>query len=99
MHRKITLSIFVLTAMLAGGCSNGSGETSMITEDNAKEIALSHASLTADQVTFIKSNIDTDDGRKHYEVEFYTPDNKEYDYEIDPYSGEILDFDYDAEAF
>ena len=76
MYRKITLSIFILTAILAGGCNNGSSETSMITEDNAKEIALSHAGLNADQVTFIKSNMDTDDGRKHYEVEFYKPDHK-----------------------
>ena len=97
MHRKITISIFILTAILAAGCSTDSSETSMITEDTAKEIALSHADLNSDQVTFIKSSLYTEDGQKRYDVEFYTPDNKEYDYEIDPYSGQILDFDYDSE--
>ena len=51
----------------------------------------------ANEVTFVKSGIDSEDGRKEYDVEFYTKDQKEYDYEIDPYSGEVLDYDYDAE--
>lgn len=78
---------------------NNSEETNMISEDEAKEIALSHAGLTADQVTFIKSGIDRDNGRINYDVEFYTNDRKEYDYEIDPYTGEVLDYDYDAEYY
>ena len=71
----------------------------MISEENARKIALSHAGLTAEQVTFIKSGIDRDNGRKNYDIEFYTHDQKEYDYEIDPYSGEVLDYDYDAEYY
>lgn len=76
---------------------NGSENGTMISEEKAKEIALAHAGLTADQVTFVKSGIDSEDGRKEYDVEFYTKDRKEYDYEIDAYSGEVLDYDYDAE--
>lgn len=74
-----------------------SEEGTMISEEKAKEIALAHAGLTADQVTFVKSGIDREDGRKEYDIEFYTKDRKEYDYEIDPYTGEVLNYDYDAE--
>ena len=60
---------------------------------------LSHAGLTADQVTFVRSKLDRDDGRLMYDVEFYTSDYKEYDYEIDAATGEILSYDYDAEGY
>lgn len=71
----------------------------LISEEEAKQIALAHAELTADQVTFIKSGIDREDGQVYYDVEFYTKDHKEYDYDIDPYTGEILDYDHDAEYY
>ena len=70
-----------------------------ITEDRAREIALENAGLSADQVTFIKSKLDYDDGRRVYDVEFYTSDYKEYDYEIDADTGEIYSYDYDAESY
>ena len=70
-----------------------------VTLEEAKEIALNHAGLTADGVTFIKGKLERDDGREKYEIEFYTSDFKEYDYEIDPQTGEILSYDYDAEQF
>lgn len=76
-----------------------STETAMITEEEAKAIALAHAGLKADQVTFLKSGLDYDDGMKVYDLEFYTQDQKEYDYDINPYTGEILDFDHDAEYY
>ena len=79
--------------------SNNDTHTSMITEEEAKLIALNHAGLTAEHVTFVKSGIDRDDGRENYDVEFYTEDHKEYDYKIDPYTGSVLDYDYDAEYY
>ncbi len=64
----------------------------------AKDIALEDADLREKDVTFVRTGADYDDGRKVYEIEFYT--NKgEYDYEIDAETGKILDFDYDAEAY
>lgn len=71
--------------------------TGYIGEAKAKEIALQHAGLTASQVTFLRAQLETDDGRRIYDVEFYTKDNKEYDYEIDAKTGTILNVDYDAE--
>lgn len=67
--------------------------TTMITEAEAQNIALTHAGLTIDQVTFTKRNLDKDDGKEKYEIEFHSTDWIEYDYDIDPYSGQILSFD------
>ena len=50
---------------------NNNNTNAKITSDKAKEIALNHANLSENQVTFIKSNIDYDDGMKAYDVEFY----------------------------
>lgn len=70
-----------------------------ITEEDAKNLALTHAGLTEAEVTFVKSGLDLENGRKVYDVEFYTKDFKEYDYEINAENGEIMDFDYDAEFY
>ena len=75
------------------------GQAAAVTEEQARETALSHAGLTADQVTFVRSKLDRDDGRLMYDVEFYTSDYKEYDYETDAATGEILSYDYDAEGY
>ena len=75
---------------------SGSGT---ITEDQARQIALDHAGLSASQVTFLKSRLDYDDGRQVYDVEFYSSDYTEYDYEIDAATGDILSYDSDAEGY
>lgn len=73
-----------------------------ITVEEAKTIALSHAGLTADAVTFVKAKQDYDDGRLVYEIEFVTTSGNgylEYDYEIEAATGSILSYDYDAESY
>nr|WP_302660662.1 PepSY domain-containing protein [uncultured Clostridium sp.] len=72
---------------------NNTGDISV---DKAKEIALSHAGLSADQVTFVQANMDFDDGIQKYEIEFYC-NGQEYDYEINSSNGQIIQFDYDME--
>ena len=74
-------------------------QTGALTAERAKEIALDHAGLSASQVTFIRAELDRDDGRLVYDVEFYTADYKEYDYEIDASTGAVLSYDYDAEHY
>ncbi len=74
-------------------------QNTIISVDEAKNIALNHAGLNSSSVKFVKANTDWDDGRRIYEIEFYTNDYKEYDYEIDAYSGDIVSFDYDAENY
>lgn len=89
-------------SVTGGNAENGAGgsaSTSTITDKEAKTRALAHAGLTSEQVTFLKSELDFENGRKIYEVEFYTVDGKEYDYEIDASTGEVVSYDYDAESF
>ncbi|HJB67320.1 MAG TPA: PepSY domain-containing protein [Candidatus Fournierella excrementigallinarum] len=72
---------------------------STLSAEDAKAKALAHAGLSSDSVTFIKAELDRDDGRLVYDVEFYTADYKEYDYEIDAATGEVVSYDYDAEDY
>ena len=68
----------------------------MIPLEDAKAIALEHAGLTEEEVTFIKSDLDKDFDDHNYDIEFYTEDRLEYDYEIDAYTGRILGYDLDG---
>ena len=79
----------------ASQSSSASGE--WIGEDAARQAALAHAGLADDgSVQFVHTELDRDDGRTVYEVEFWTG-SSEYDYEIDAVTGEVLHYDYDAE--
>ncbi|MBC8536489.1 PepSY domain-containing protein [Feifania hominis] len=71
----------------------------VISAETAKAKALAHAGLKAADVTFVKSKLEWDDGRRVYDVEFYTADYREYDYEIDAVTGSVLSFDYDADSY
>lgn len=72
-------------------------ETGMLTIEEAKAKALVDAGLIGVQVTFTKSELDYDNGRQVYEIEFYTQ-SYEYDYEIDAATGEIIDFSCDKKT-
>lgn len=71
----------------------------VITDEEAREIALNHAGMTSDQVTFIKTKLERDDGRLVYDIEFYSSDYAEYDYTIEAYTGYILSVDYDLKGY
>lgn len=105
-QKRMMLCALCLATLLCGGCTQQQTQTTegaasqteeMITADQAKELALTHAGLTKDQVTFARCDLDLEDGRQVYEVEFTAQDGKEYDYKIDSYTGEVLRYDYDAE--
>ena len=85
-------------------CGNQGGSMSgaSITVEQARQAALDHAGLTASQVTFIRSYLDYDDGRRVYDVEFIVSNGSgytEYDYEIDANTGLVLSYDRDAEYY
>ncbi|CDM67544.1 Hypothetical protein CM240_0377 [Clostridium bornimense] len=69
--------------------------TTSISVDQAKEIALKHANLSSNQVTFKKAELDFDDGIEKYEIEFYY-NNKEYNYDINSNTGDILKYEEDS---
>ena len=68
--------------------------TSNISIDKAKEIALNHAGLAANQVSFVKAEKDMDDGIVKYDIEFYY-NNREYNYEINANNGSIMSYEQD----
>lgn len=76
------------------GSANGTGGE--IGLDRAKEIALAHAQLGADDVRFVKTELDYDDGRMEYEIEFYYG-RIEYSYTVDAVTGDILEYDVDRD--
>lgn len=71
-----------------------SGQTGIITLDEAKKIALDHAGIKESDVRFVKTELDYDDGRAEYEIEFYFGQT-EYEFEIDASSGKILKSEID----
>jgi len=95
--KKIILVMCVIFAVSAVVC--GCSKANDIGEEKARELALADAGLVADEVTFIKSSLEFDDGKKLYNVEFYTPDYTEYDYEINAESGKIISKDKDIADF
>lgn len=64
----------------------------------AKQAALAHVGLKEEEVGFVHVQLEFDDGRWQYDVEFFK-DNTEYDYSIDALTGEILKYDHDTEHF
>lgn len=57
----------------------------------ALQAALDHANLTAADLTFSRVEMDFDDGKMLYEVEFFTMLG-EFEYEIDARTGAVLDW-------
>ena len=94
--RTLAIGTLTLTAALAVSIS-GIALAAQISKDRAEEIALSDAGVKEDDLIYIYSKQDRDDGRLVYDVEFVTDDYIEYDYEISVSTGEILGMDYDAE--
>jgi len=68
-----------------------------ISEEEAKDIALKDAGLTADAVTFTKCHKEMDDGVVKYEIEFRTSDGMEYGYDLRASDGMILEKDIDRD--
>ena len=67
-----------------------------ISQETARQIALARVDKTEDEVKFTKTQLDEEDGRTVYEIEFVC-DNVEYEFDIDASSGVILDFDADLD--
>lgn len=80
-----------------GQSGTGTANTSpsaKITLDEAKQIAVNHAGLSASAVSFRDTKLDFDGGRLVYEIEFISG-NQEYEYEISAQSGEVVKYDKD----
>ena len=67
----------------------GADSGTKLTKEEAENIALSHAGLTADAVTRLHTEYDVDDGVPEYDVDFHAG-GFEYDYEIHAETGAVL---------
>lgn len=78
---------------------NGDGKPdNLIMSDEALAKALDHAGVKAKNATLIANDLESDDGRYIYDIEFVVGD-KEYDYDIDAVTGKVLDWDFDIEGY
>lgn len=66
----------------------------LLTKEEAEKIALDHAGLSVDQVQRLRTELDYEQGKPEYEVDFRV-DRWEYDYDIDAQTGEIRSWDKD----
>ena len=66
----------------------------VLTQEEAEQIALKHAGLTADLVIGLHAGYEIEHGTPIYDVEFHHRE-WEYDYEIHADTGEILSFSKD----
>ena len=98
MKKISTLSILGIlgATVLSGSLMTFAANSSYIGIEKAKAIALKDAKVI--DVTFVKVKLDTEDGVKVYDVEFYKG-NVEYDYEIDAITGKIREKDLDIENY
>ncbi len=80
----------------SGNSSSGSSSSSGISVDEAKQIALNRAGLSASEVTFTKAMKEKDDGITVYEIEFYKGAT-EYECTINASTGAILEYDVDVD--
>ena len=103
--KKIALATIILVACISLiGCNksstpnNQNSNNNKITMEQAHEIALKHAKLTSDQVSFIKTDTELENGIEVYNIEF-SYENKEYDYKINSANGEIVEYDSDIEDY
>ena len=74
--------------------NSNNSSNSYISQDKAKSIAFKHANVGSSSVKNIKIELDTEDGKAVYKVEF-SSNAFEYEYEIDARSGKIIDYEKD----
>lgn len=64
----------------------------LLTREEAEAVALQHAGFTADQVVYLRTEYEIDDGVPQYQVEFRRG-SWEYSYAIHADTGAILSFE------
>ena len=109
--KKRHIAVSLVVGLMLIGCSSSNptpsssnqntnttqNNTSLLSENEVKSIALKHANLSEDQVTWYSCYTDRDDGIQTYECRFGNED-AEYEYEINGETGDILQYDINYHA-
>ena len=94
MRKKILAAALLLTLGLAGCSAKGqSVQTDLIGEDEAKTAALTASGVAQDNATFTKTQLEKDDGKTYYEIEFTDADGVRYEYDIDAVTGTVIAYE------
>ena len=94
MRKKILAAALLLTLGLAGCSAKGqSVQTDLIGEDEAKAAALTASGVAQDNATFTKTQLEKDDGKTYYEIEFTDADGVRYEYDIDAVTGTVIAYE------
>jgi len=94
LEQKVNDAVNSLSPSESNGSFTPVDPSALISPEEAQNIALKHAGVTAEEVTGLHSVMDIDDGRQEYDVEFRVG-HLEYEYEIDAATGKILSSDID----
>ncbi len=93
----IGLSISELNTILTGSVTPApdADSVSIISKDEAKNIAFSHAGVSDNDVTDFEIELDCENGVTYYEIDFDTAEF-EFEYEINAKTGVIIKFEREA---
>jgi hypothetical protein len=92
MKKMKILTMITLMGALLGGCAATASQAERIDKEAAKAAAIAEAGVDASEVTVTSLELDKENGREYYEVDFVV-DGAEYEYEIDALTGEIITFE------
>ena len=83
---------------MSGAVSTGTASgKAYLGEEKAYQAALKHAGISAGKVTSYQSELDFEDGKVVYEVEFLSG-GVEYEYDVDASTGEVLKYSQESKA-
>lgn len=90
------ICIIIIVLLAAAVISAVVIKSTLISKDEATKIALNDSALTESDVSGLRTELEFDDGRFCYEVDFYC-DGIEYEYTIQAKDGGIISRDIDGE--
>lgn len=86
----------VISSERDANVNNGAAQSDAgLDAEAAKAAALAEAGLTEDAVTFVRTSLDYDDGRRIYDIEFVSND-VEYSFEISADDGSIIEYSQES---
>lgn len=90
MKKAIFFTAAVLAAVLAGCNTNGQTvQADIISREEAESAALTASGIAQENASIARTELETDDGKQYYEVEF-TADGGKYTYDIDAMTGTVI---------